>query len=288
MVELWKRRKRAEKPADEFLNQKFGREDYPHAGNLGISLREKEISPEYYEEDLAKFHALFAEHNETYSVALWNTVAEICASTGKGGRFDKADFTKEELKFIASVKKQVKKTVFIYRRIMVYRLPNPNKPFGTDKIVIRPCTLADAEKSSKKYDLLIVCGDFLVQDAESGQTVGVFDVSWSVGDAVAYLNPTLFTPEKEDEFASAIILLTERALAGKLWCMKETVRRFTYKKKRLRPQIVRYFRNEVSEDKKRLLSKSGFEPEIDILEGGYEQRPITYTNVYRFKKQDKN
>ena len=83
MADLWKRRERAEKPADEFLNQKFGREDYARAGNLGISLREKELSPEYYEERLAMFHALFAEHNEAYGVALWNTVAEICGSGAK-------------------------------------------------------------------------------------------------------------------------------------------------------------------------------------------------------------
>lgn len=287
MADLWKRRQRAEKPADEFLNQKFGREDYARAGNLGISLREKELSPEYYEERLAMFHALFAEHNEAYGVALWNTVAEICGSAGKGGRFDKADFTKEELEFIASVKKEVKKTVFISSRHTVYGLPNPNKPFGTDKFVVRPVTLAESKEFSKKYKLPPVYGDFLAEDAESGQDIGVLDVRWSVGDSVAYLIPTLFTPEKEDEFASAIKLLSEMALAGKLWWTVENVRRFTYQKKRFRPQIVRH-NEEVSEDQKRLLQKSGFKPEIDVLKGGYDRCPITYSHVYRFKNQDKN
>ena len=288
MADLWKRRERAEKPADEFLNQKFGMEDYARAGNLGISMREKEISPEYYEACLAMFHALFAEHNEAYGVALWNTVAEICGSAGKGGRFDKADFTKEELEFIASVKKEVKKTVFVSSRHTVYGLPNPNKPYRTDKLVVRPVTLAETKEFSKKYKLPPVYGDFLAEDAESGQAIGVLDVRWSVGDAVAYLIPTLFTPEKEDEFASAIKLLSEMALAGKLWWTVENVRRFTYQKKRFRPQIVRYIEEEVSENKKRLLQKSGFEPEIDVLKGGYDRWPITYLHVYRFKKQDKN
>lgn len=287
MADLWKRRQRAEKPADEFLNQKFGREDYARAGNLGISMREKEISPEYYEERLAMFHALFAEHNEAYGVALWNTVAEICGSAGKGGRFDKADFTKEELEFIASVKKEVKKTVFVSSRHTVYGLPNPNKPYRTDKFVVRPVTLAESKEFSKKYKLPPVYGDFLAEDAESGQAIGVLDVRWSVGDAVAYLIPTIFTPEKEDEFASAIKLLSEMALAGKLWWTVENVRRFTYQKKRFRPQIVRH-NEEVSENKKRLLQKSGFKPEIDVLKGGYDRCPITYLHVYRFKKQDKN
>ncbi|HCE34332.1 MAG TPA: hypothetical protein DEQ88_03070 [Clostridiales bacterium] len=286
MADLWKRRERAEKPADEFLNEKFGYEDYARAGNLGISLREKEISPEYYEERLAMFHALFAEHNEAFSVALWNTVAEICGSTGKGGRFDKADFTKEELDFIASVKKEVKKTVFVSSRHTVYSLPNPNKPFGTDKFVVRPVTLAESEEISKKYKLPPMYGDFLAEDAESGQTIGVLDVRWSVGDSVAYLIPTLFVPEKEDEFASAVKLLSEMALAGKLWWTVENVRRFTYQKKRCRPQIVRYIEEEVSEDKKRLLQKSGFKPEIDVMKGGSDKYPITYVHVYRFKKQD--
>lgn len=287
MADLWKRRERAEKPADEFLNQKFGREDYPRAGNLGISMREKEISPEYYEERLAMFHALFAEHNEAYGVALWNTVAEICCSAGKGGRFDKADFTKEELEFIASVKKEVKKTVFVSSRHTVYGLPNPNKPYRTDKFVVRPVTLAESKEFSKKYKLPPMYGDFLAEDAESGQAIGVLDVRWSVGDSVAYLIPTLFTPEKEDEFARAVKLLSEMALAGKLWWTVENVRRFTYQKKRFRPQIVRH-NEEVSENKKRLLQKSGFEPEIDVLKGGYDRWPITYLHVYRFKKQDKN
>lgn len=287
MADLWKRRERAEKPADEFLNQKFGMEDYARAGNLGISMREKEISPEYYEECLAMFHALFAEHNEAYGVALWNTVAEICGSAGKGGRFDKADFTKEELEFIASVKKEVKKTVFISSRHTVYGLPNPNKPYRTDKFVVRPVTLSESKEFSKKYKLPPVYGDFLAEDAESGQAIGVLDVRWSVGDSVAYLIPTIFTPEKEDEFASAIKLLSEMALAGKLWWTVENVRRFTYQKKRFRPQIVRH-NEEVSENKKRLLPKSGFKPEIDVLKGGYDRWPITYLHVYRFKKQDKN
>ena len=287
MAELWKRRERAEKPADEFLNQKFGREDYPRAGNLGISLREKEISPEYYEECLAMFHALFSEHNEAYGVALWNTVAEICGSAGKGGRFDKADFTKEELEFIASVKKEVKKTVFVSSRHTVYSLPNPNKPYRTDKFVVRPVTLAESKEFSKKYKLPPMYGDFLAEDAESGQAIGVLDVRWSVGDAVAYLIPTLFTPEKEDEFASAIKLLSEMALAGKLWWTVENVRRFTYQKKRCRPQIVRYIEEEVSEDKKRLLQKSGFKSEIDMLIDGYDRCPITYAHVYRFKSKIK-
>lgn len=166
MADLWKRRERAEKPADEFLNQKFGMEDYARAGNLGISMREKEISPEYYEECLAMFHALFAEHNEAYGVALWNTVAEICGSAGKGGRFDKADFTKEELEFIASVKKEVKKP-FLYLRgtrcmacqIRISRLGRTNSSFVrlrlpsqkslARNINCRPCTAIFWRKTRK-------------------------------------------------------------------------------------------------------------------------------------------
>ena len=186
------------------------------------------------------------------------------------------------------MKKEVKKTVFVSSRHTVYGLPNPNKPYRTDKFVVRPVTLAESKEFSKKYKLPPVYGDFLAEDAESGQAIGVLDVRWSVGDAVAYLIPTLFTPEKEDEFASAIKLLSEMALAGKLWWTVENVRRFTYQKKRFRPQIVRYIEEEVSENKKRLLQKSGFEPEIDVLKGGYDRWPITYLHVYRFKKQDKN
>lgn len=272
---------------------------------LGIALDDIYLDPttEAYGSDIQVFKLLFAQAEEDYRLALWNSLFWFGSEDG----VLQEDLTEEEYAF--------------YRRYQeayhAYRVPfqtNINQPFKSTRLLFRP-TNGDADvelyqkhlKEDGDFTLFtsLKCTRdnirrlgfdrpffFVIEEKHSGNMIGYVGLRWEKNNGeqtqVMECEYYIFKPYRNKGYArEALTGICERAFAEKLFELKDTQYNYVCHRKRAKPLLIRAMIREDNVGSRALVEACGFEY-TGVLHRHYmvEDKYTVNCTVYELTKEE--
>ena len=255
----------------KFLNETLHEDSH---GYLDISLDAyfAKNLPEGYVASLKRFKTLFSSDDPDIKIALWN---EICFGLMSNGLPPKDDFSDEEYAFL--------KECFEAGKENYWGDKNINATIMTNRLILRPALKKDLQMCARhlkeEEDFFTCFGlkptrenikcvssafagacrlNFAIEEKNTHSVVG-FVYLRVYSPATAELEYYVFKEYRRNGYCKeAVSVLTEKALRGKLFEVKETVLNAVWNKKPAKIDLIRAQIPEINESALNAIRSCGF------------------------------
>lgn len=256
----------AEQKAERLVTQTLGHPLY----SLGL-----DPSSNSYEEEVKIFKLLYDQEDADYKLALWNNLFVFF----RPEKPRKEDFTEEEYAFI-------QRWIEARRNSYYADETNTNKPFTTKRLRLRatigtPDTDLYSKHLKEDGDFVLFTNlkctkenirrfgfdrpfFFVIEEKDSGAMIGYVGLRWEKNNGkqtkVMECEYYIFKPYRHRGYAAeALSALCNRAFLGKLVELEETNYKYTYKKRKAKPVLIRAMIREDNVGSCALVEACGFE-----------------------------
>ena len=243
------------KKAQAYLKEKFdfaGDENFFDA--IDVSIKSKENRPEEYAKNLMAFHALFAEDDEQYKIALWNNLGCLTRPY-----LDETDFSAVELKFFDEIE-AAKNSAEKYNSCFESQITPPPR-IDDFRIKVKEVNFEDTEalkKQKKGYEPLPHSLLYWVFESKTEEFLGEFAFQNNSEGTFFDYQQFAFGGENDELFVVAAQILCNDALEGELDYMAGTPYNYVYEQKPFHPQVIRFIEHGKDDSRSRMLGKIGF------------------------------